>query len=157
MTYVARVRPVDAARLAIGVAGTLRPRLLIRATRSADGTWPRRLTRLLAARYFVQAVTGTAVPGRRTQEVDGAIDLVHAASTVCLAVAFPDHRRLALEGDVGVLDRQAEEALGLRPRGVGGHVGAGAVEPLEPPDQLVGLPGGIHCAGQPPVERLQRP
>jgi hypothetical protein len=87
---------VDVARLALGTVALARPQALLRLTRSADGTWPRRVTRLLGARYVVQSAGGLLVHDRWVPEVDAAVDLAHALSTLAFARAFPDHRRLAL-------------------------------------------------------------
>jgi hypothetical protein len=96
MTSTDALRPVDLARLALGATGVLRPQWLIRGTGSADGTWPRRATRLLGVRYLIHSTAGLALTRRWVPEVDGAVDLVHAASTMGRARAFPDHRRRAL-------------------------------------------------------------
>lgn len=90
------VRPVDAARLVLGGLALTRPRWLLAATGSADGLWPRRATRILGARYLVQSGLSITIGTPWTSQVDGAIDLIHAASTVGLAALFPRHRRLAL-------------------------------------------------------------
>jgi hypothetical protein len=47
------VRPADAGRLALASVALARPQWLLRATGSADGTWPGRVTRILGARYVV--------------------------------------------------------------------------------------------------------
>ena len=96
MTRDDGARPVDVARLCLGSIALVRPRWLLRVTGSADGTWPRRATRVLGARYVVQAAAGAWLEEGWVPEVDGAVDLVHAASTVGFALAFPRHRRLAL-------------------------------------------------------------
>ncbi|MCK9825021.1 hypothetical protein NOCD_16175 [Nocardioides cavernae] len=96
MTDLHGVRPVDVARFALGATALLRPQWLLRSTASADGTGPRRVTRILGGRYVLQSVAGLAPSRTWVPEVDAAIDLVHAVSTVGLARSFPDHRRLAL-------------------------------------------------------------
>jgi hypothetical protein len=93
---VSEVRPVDLARLALGTVALARPQLLVRATGSADGPWPRRVTRLLGARYVVQSTGGMVVRDRWVPEVDAAVDLAHALTTLGFAKIFPRHRRLAL-------------------------------------------------------------
>jgi hypothetical protein len=109
MTSTDALRPVDLARLALGTTGVLRPQWLIRGTGSADGTWPRRVTRILGARYVLQSTAGLAITRRWVPEIDGVVDLVHAASTVGFARAFPDHRRLALtSGALAVLFAAAD-------------------------------------------------
>ena len=90
------LRPVDIGRLALGTVALVRPQALVRATRSADGTWPRLVTRLLGARYVVQSAGGLVVDERWVPELDAAVDLAHALSTLGFAWAFPAHRRLAL-------------------------------------------------------------
>lgn len=92
----AQVRPVDGARATLGAVALARPQLLLRVTGSDDGRWPRIVTRILGARYLAQCAGGLLAHRRWVPQVDGAIDLVHAASTVGFAVAFPAHRRLAL-------------------------------------------------------------
>lgn len=90
------IRPVDAARLALGGVALIRPQWLLGVTGSDDGIWPRRVTRILGARYVVQSGLSITLGTPWTSKVDGAIDLVHAASTVGLAARFPRHRRLAI-------------------------------------------------------------
>ena len=97
------IRPVDASRLALGVTAMIGPGLLLRTTGSADGTWPRRLTRILGARYLVQSTASATVGARWAPEADAAVDVVHAASMLALAVVFPRHRRLALTSAVFAL------------------------------------------------------
>jgi hypothetical protein len=94
------LRPVDAARFGLGVTALVRPRWLLRAAASADGTWPRRVTRVLGARYVVQASAGRWLDERWVPEADVVVDLAHAMSTVGFAHAFPRHRRLALASGV---------------------------------------------------------
>ena len=96
-------RPVDVARLALGTAALARPHWFIRATRAADGTWPRRVTRILGARYVVQSAGGLLVHERWMPELDGGIDLVHAASMIGFALAFPRHRRLSVTSGLAAL------------------------------------------------------
>ncbi|GAA1916617.1 hypothetical protein [Nocardioides marmoribigeumensis] len=96
-------RPVDLARLAAGAVAVARPQWLIRATGSADGTWPRRVTRILGARYAVQSAGGMLVHERWVPEADGTIDLIHAVSMLGFARGFPRHRRLALSSGVVAL------------------------------------------------------
>lgn len=91
-----RVRPVDGARATLGAVALARPQWLLRGTGSEDGRWPRVVTRVLGARYLAQSVGGLLAHRRWVPQLDGAIDLVHAVSTVGFAVGFPDHRRLAL-------------------------------------------------------------
>ena len=89
-------RPVDLARLGLGILALARPQWLLRGTASRDGRWPRRVTRILGARYVVQSVAGSDRPRPVGAELDGAVDLVHAVTMVGFAAVFPDHRRLAL-------------------------------------------------------------
>lgn len=89
-------RPVDLARLMVGGVALARPQWLLRGTRSNDGAWPRRVTRILGARYVLQSGLGVTLGRPWVPEVDGAVDLVHAASTIGFALAFPAHRRLAV-------------------------------------------------------------
>jgi hypothetical protein len=93
---VTHLRRVDVARLAAGAVALARPQLLIRMTGSADGTWPRRVTRLLGARYVVQSGGGALLGRPWVPEVDGAVDVLHALSMVGFAALSPGHRRRAL-------------------------------------------------------------
>lgn len=113
MTGAEGVRAVDVARLTWGTVALLRPRWLIRAAGSADGVWPRRVTQILGARYVAQSAAGFAVSQRWVREVGGVVDLLHAASTVAFARAFPGHRRLALgSGAVAVVFAVADLSKG---------------------------------------------
>jgi hypothetical protein len=93
-------RPIDLVRLVAGTVALTRPGWLVRVTGSEDGTWPRRVTRILGARYLVQAGGGIALDRPWVPEVDGAIDAVHAVSMLGAAAVFRDHRRLALTSAV---------------------------------------------------------
>jgi hypothetical protein len=97
---VTTVRPADLARLGLGAVALAWPQWLVRGTGSRDGRWPRRVTRLLGARYVVQSGAGLLVRDRWVPEVDAAVDLAHAASTVGFALVFPAHRRLAATSGV---------------------------------------------------------
>ena len=96
-------RPVDVARLTLGALALSRPQWFIRATGADDGTWPRRVTRILGGRYVVQSAGGLLVHERWVPELDGAVDLVHALSMVGFAVAFPGHRRLSVTSGLAAL------------------------------------------------------
>ena len=89
-------RPVDLARLAFGVWALARPTDALHLVGNDDGAGPRVATRILGVRYVVQAVAGVGLRRRPLPLLDGAIDLVHAASMLGAASAFPRHRRLAL-------------------------------------------------------------
>jgi hypothetical protein len=112
------LRPVDAARLTLGAVALVRPQLLIRVTGSADGTWPRRVTRILGGRYVAQSAGGALVRDRWVPALDGGVDLVHAVSMVGFALVFPAHRRLAVSSGVAALGFAAadltEQAGGSR-------------------------------------------
>ena len=86
-----------------------------RVTRSDDGLWPRRVTRILGARYLAQSA-GRILLGRPwIPEIDGAVDLLHATSTLGFAVAFPHQRRLALtSGALAVAFAAADLTEGMR-------------------------------------------
>ena len=90
------VRPVDLARLGLGVAAVSQPEAFLRLTRARDGSGVRRTVRLLGARYVIQSGGGVALERPWLPEADAAVDLVHAASMVGFAAALPRHRRLAL-------------------------------------------------------------
>ena len=87
-------RPVDVARLALGVAALAVPGGLLPA--AAETRTSRTLTRVLGARYLAQG--GLRVVGRKpwSAEVDAGVDALHAASMVGLAVLSSRYRRVAL-------------------------------------------------------------
>lgn len=87
---------MDLARLGLGALALGWPRTVLQASGSADRPWPRRLTRVLGARYLVQSAAGLAVADRRVLLADGAVELTHAASTVPIAMLVPDYRTLSL-------------------------------------------------------------
>ena len=89
-------RPVDVARLAFGVWALARPTDALRIVGNDDGVGPRVATRVLGARYVVQSAAGVGLRRRPLPLLDGAVDVVHAASMLAVAKAFPQHRRLAL-------------------------------------------------------------
>jgi hypothetical protein len=89
-------RPVDLARLAFGVWALARPTDVLHLVGNDDGTGPRRATRILGARYVVQSAGGLSRRPHPLPWLDGAVDLVHAASMLGAAKVFPRHRRLAL-------------------------------------------------------------
>jgi hypothetical protein len=91
-----KARPVDLARLGFGVWALSRPVDVLRLVGNDDAKGPRRATRLLGVRYVVQSAAGLLVHRRPPPWLDGGVDLVHAASMVGAAKAFPSHRRLAL-------------------------------------------------------------
>jgi hypothetical protein len=103
MGRMSRPRPVDLARLAFGLWALARPRSLLRLVGSDDGTGPRRAARVLGARYVVQSGAGLVLPRRPVPWLDGTVDLVHAASMLAFAAAFPRHRRLALTSGAAAL------------------------------------------------------
>jgi hypothetical protein len=89
-------RPVDLARLALGVWALARPLDVLHLVGTDDSTGPRRAARVLGARYVVQSAGGLIVERRRLSWVDSAVEIVHAASMLGAAAVFPSHRRLAL-------------------------------------------------------------
>jgi hypothetical protein len=93
---MSRPRPVDFARLGFGAWALARPNDVLHLVGNDDGSGPRLATRILGARYVAQAAAGLAVRRRRLPWLDGAVDLVHAASMLGAATVFPRHRRLAL-------------------------------------------------------------
>ncbi len=93
----ARVRRADlvhTAHVAHGGALLLRPAAV--AARidgaGADGRTVA-VVRVLGARHLLQGLAGLAVPGRTSAVVGAAVDGVHAASMVGLAVLDREHRR----------------------------------------------------------------
>ena len=93
---MSRPRPVDLARLGLGVAALARPGVFVRMTASRDGKAVRRTVRVLGARYVLQSGTGLALERPWLPRADAGVDLVHAASMVGFAALLPEHRRLAL-------------------------------------------------------------
>jgi hypothetical protein len=89
-------RPVDLGRLAFGAWALARPAGVLHLVGDDDGTRLRLITRVLGARYVVQAAAGVGLRRRPLPWLDGAVDLVHAASMLAVARAVPRHRRLAL-------------------------------------------------------------
>jgi hypothetical protein len=98
-----RPRPVDLARLGFGVWALARPLDILHLVGNDDGTGAQRATRVLGARYVVQSATGLLVRRRPLPWLDGAVDVVHAASMLGIARAFPGHRRLALTSGAAAL------------------------------------------------------
>ena len=89
------LRPVDLARLCLGLVAIARPGSLL-PTGTDSGGRARALTRILGARYLAQSASGFAFRGQLVPQVDAAIDLTHAASMLALAAADRPHRRVAL-------------------------------------------------------------
>jgi hypothetical protein len=101
-------RPVDVARMGLGLLALTRPGLVLRLGTGPGGRGERVTVRVLGARYVLQSGSGLllALPplGRRVRtwdhpwvrDVDAAVDLVHAGTMLALAAARPGHRRLAL-------------------------------------------------------------
>jgi hypothetical protein len=97
-------RPVDVARLGLGLAAATRPDLLLRLSRARDGRGERVTVRILGARYVVQSGAGLILsrsrwrPGGRpwVRDADTAVDLIHAGTMIALATVAPQHRQLAL-------------------------------------------------------------
>jgi hypothetical protein len=108
---------VDVARLVVGGTALLVPGRLLRATGSTDGPGVRRVTRVLGARYLLQAGAGLALHRPWVAELDGAVDLVHAASMLPVAVALPAQRRLALTSAVVAVACAAADLRGRRDGG----------------------------------------
>ena len=90
-----RPRPVDVARLGLGLVSLTRPDILLMKDR-VDGTGVRRVVRVLGARYVAQSVGGYAVGRRWVPRTDATVDLIHAASMLGLSACLPRYRRLAL-------------------------------------------------------------
>jgi hypothetical protein len=94
---------VDAARLTLGVVLVVRPDLPLTFGRVPGGRWTTVATRALGVRYVVQAGAGTVAGDPWAPPLDAAVDLVHAATMVVLAVASPAHRRLAVASAAAAL------------------------------------------------------
>jgi hypothetical protein len=90
------VRPVDVARLTLGVTALARPQQLLRGVGADDATATQRVTRVLGARYAVQSGAGLLRPRPWEPAADGVVDLLHAGSMVALAAISRRHRRAAL-------------------------------------------------------------
>lgn len=88
-------RPVDLARLVLGLAATTRPGLLL-PPRSDPTNAECVVVRILGARYLAQSAAGVVVRRPCLPRVDAAIDLTHAATMLALAAAGRRHRRPAL-------------------------------------------------------------
>lgn len=91
-----RPRPADAARLGLAVALLARPGLPVRWTGSAGGPGVERTVRILGVRYLVQSTVGLSVRAGWLRRADSGVDVIHAASMLWFARAFPRQRRLAL-------------------------------------------------------------
>ncbi|MEZ0580557.1 hypothetical protein [Nocardioides sp. MH1] len=87
---------MDVARFALGVTALTLPRSVLHAAGSVDATWPRRVTRLLGARYLAQSVTGLVVRDRRILLGDTVVEIAHALTAVGFATYFSRHRTPAL-------------------------------------------------------------
>ncbi len=72
------------------------PDALLTIAGSEAGTGPQRVVRILGARYVAQSVAGLALHRPWVPKLDAAVDLVHAASMLGLALWFPEHRRAGL-------------------------------------------------------------
>lgn len=92
---MSRPRPVDLARLVLGIAAVAKPGLLLRLS-AGDGPLERGSVRILGARYVVQSTAGLALDRPRVHQIDAAVDLIHASTMLALAVFVPSHRRLAI-------------------------------------------------------------
>ena len=87
-------RPVDLARLGLGVVALAAPHAVLPA--AADTRWTRGFTRILGARYVVQSSVGLLDQKPWVPAVDAGVDLVHAATMLGLAAVSPRHRSVAL-------------------------------------------------------------
>ncbi len=99
-------RAVDTARFVLGVVLTVRPDLPLRLS-EVDGEGVQPVVRALGIRYLGQAAAGIVASRRGhptwVAPADAAVDLVHAATMVVAAVAFPAHRRLAITSAVAAV------------------------------------------------------
>jgi hypothetical protein len=112
-------RAVDALRLGLGLGILARPELPLRLCGGRAHQHERAAVRILGGRYVAQAVMGLAATrssqhpaisnGRRpwVQEVDIAIEVLHAGTMLALTLASPRHRRLALLSAVTALGLSA--------------------------------------------------
>lgn len=94
--HITRPRPVDVARLGLGIAALIRPEVFLRLTEADDGTGVRRTVQVLGARYVVQSGAGLVLHRRWVPRADAAVDVIHVASMLAIAALAPTHRRLAL-------------------------------------------------------------
>jgi hypothetical protein len=108
-----------------GVANAVlvaRPGDVLRAASAPAPRPARRVVRLLGARVVLQQVAVLAVPTRPLVLLGAAVDVLHAASMVGAAVAWPRYRRAAASGAVSasasaVLGLLTAPAAGPRPVG----------------------------------------
>ncbi|MBL7258084.1 hypothetical protein [Paractinoplanes lichenicola] len=91
------IRATGPARAGWGAALLLAPEPLLRqAAGSPVPAAAMTVARVLGTRQLVQAVVTTAAPGPRVARLSAALDVLHAATGVALAVASPRWRTIAL-------------------------------------------------------------
>ena len=117
-------RPVDVVRLGLGLVTLARPELPLRLAGGRTHQHERSAVRILGARYVAQSVVGLAVTRSRQQptasnrprpwlqQLDAAIEVIHAATMIALAGASPRHRRLALLSAATALGFSAADLRG---------------------------------------------
>ena len=89
-------RPVDLARLGLGLALATRPQAVLRLAPAPSSDRTQQVVRVLGARYLLQAAGGYALDRPWVPALDAGAELLHAASMLALAAYAPRHRRLAL-------------------------------------------------------------
>jgi hypothetical protein len=91
------MRPATLVRAALGGACLVTPGSVLNVVGGddRDDKATRLVTQVLGARLVLQAAADLVL-GARTSGVDIAVDALHAASMVPVAVLWPDHRRSAV-------------------------------------------------------------
>lgn len=114
-------RPVDLARLGLGVVAIARPDMLLRASTEPHGGRgkDRVVVRVLGTRYLLQAAAGVGLDRPWMPALDAATDLTHAATMLGLAALDRSHRRIALLSAAvatgfAVADLRDRHAVGAR-------------------------------------------
>jgi hypothetical protein len=153
-------------RVTLGIVGVLRPRLAAR-WYGADPGDRRvvRVARVLGARHLAQASALAVWPGPTARALSVAVDLLHGASMVLLAVVRPRLRRPALTSAcvavslaLATLRPRAQDARG-RPRVGGSDAASTPADTRAPSDtgenRAIGLGGGAEPDEPPTPDRVE--
>jgi hypothetical protein len=99
-----RIRPADAARIALGTALLAQPRVPLRYLQVPPTDHSDVAVRVLGARWVAQAALGAAAATRGHRRtvgrLDAGVEATHAASMALLAAASPRWRRAAVASAV---------------------------------------------------------